>query len=504
MPKADPTFELIKHLTKTEKRYFRLQGLSASPGEKQYLKLFDKLDKGKRYEVGELKKLFKNDLEGKKFSAAKKYLHQQILSALVVFHRNDNIENRFYTLLGHYRILHQKGLYRQAEAVLTKCRKLADKSFDLVHTFTILNLERNLITHNQSQQTKHLTLLKKTGEKADMAREIWIESQLLHIHSQLHLMLNRQGTIKSEADAALLESLIKDEAIEEAENSTHLRNSITLHNIWNQYYWLTQQYLKSYEHSKRVLNIHSANEAYKRRNPRSYIASVQNFCMRCIHHNKFEEAFQTVNKLKTFEPVNATEESIAFECYFIIRFLLCRKSGLLLHEEKLVEQFSQGLEKVGAVINKSFELYLYGQVSVYEFLGGKYGEALEWLNKYLVMGESDFYWIDKPVAEIYRLVIFYEMGEPALLASSLESARTHINKQNSYPQFTAAMLNFFSASLKINDAGEKRTQFAALTEKLKETDTVPEEKPAFGLFDFIDWSEAKSEGKLMIELLQVG
>ncbi len=50
-------FELVKSLTKSEKRFFKLSS-SLQSGEKNYLKIFDAIDKQKEYDEEGIKKQF--------------------------------------------------------------------------------------------------------------------------------------------------------------------------------------------------------------------------------------------------------------------------------------------------------------------------------------------------------------------------------------------------------------------------------------------------------------
>ena len=59
MRASDNLHALIKSLTQTEKRFFKLSA-SIHKGERNYMKLFEAIDKQREYDEVALRKIFKN------------------------------------------------------------------------------------------------------------------------------------------------------------------------------------------------------------------------------------------------------------------------------------------------------------------------------------------------------------------------------------------------------------------------------------------------------------
>ena len=57
MKPSNELFDLIQSLTKSEKRFFKLHS-SLQSGDKNYLRLFDAIDRMKEYDETSLKKVF--------------------------------------------------------------------------------------------------------------------------------------------------------------------------------------------------------------------------------------------------------------------------------------------------------------------------------------------------------------------------------------------------------------------------------------------------------------
>ncbi len=88
MRKQDQLSALIASLSKSEKRYFKLQA-SLHSGDKTFTHLFDELAKGSNYEPDKLSKKLK--ISKPLLGHAKKYLEKVVLSSLRLYEQDNNL-----------------------------------------------------------------------------------------------------------------------------------------------------------------------------------------------------------------------------------------------------------------------------------------------------------------------------------------------------------------------------------------------------------------------------
>ena len=86
MSKSDVLFQLIKSLSRGEKRNFKLLTQLTS-GDKKYIQLFDAIDKESDYDESKIIKDLKDDDFTRQFSVAKNYLYNSILKSLAYFYK---------------------------------------------------------------------------------------------------------------------------------------------------------------------------------------------------------------------------------------------------------------------------------------------------------------------------------------------------------------------------------------------------------------------------------
>lgn len=127
MKKGEILYNLIKRLSKSEKRYFkRFAQLVGSKDEKDYLIVFDLLEKQKIYnEKGLRSKLGELDVK-RPIANIESYLLDKLLNALSQYHRNTNPIISYRSEVEKAYILLRKGLYSASYESLTKVGKLPE------------------------------------------------------------------------------------------------------------------------------------------------------------------------------------------------------------------------------------------------------------------------------------------------------------------------------------------------------------------------------------------
>ena len=127
----DNLFQLIKSLTKSEKRQFKLYvGRMGSNNNAKFLSLFNFLDKLDKYSEKAI--LVKGIVTKQQLSNLKAHLYKQILISLRLNPIHQNIRIQIREQMDFAAILYQKGLY-----------KLSLKILDISPTLNLLIVKRS-------------------------------------------------------------------------------------------------------------------------------------------------------------------------------------------------------------------------------------------------------------------------------------------------------------------------------------------------------------------------
>src|SRR5688572_3957116 len=141
----DTLFILIKSLSKSEKRQFKLYvnrlGVNA---DAKFLALFNLLEKMNDYNEAEI--LGSGIVKKAQLSNLKAHLYKQILVSLRLNPVNQNIRIQIREQLDFATILYQKGLYRQSLKILDKAKGFAVEHQEKNVAYEIVELEKLIET----------------------------------------------------------------------------------------------------------------------------------------------------------------------------------------------------------------------------------------------------------------------------------------------------------------------------------------------------------------------
>ncbi|MFN0187421.1 MAG: hypothetical protein ACKVQV_01835, partial [Bacteroidia bacterium] len=137
----DSLFVLIKSLTKSEKRQFKIfaSRLETSTNTK-FIELFNILDKGEVYDE---KLILKSGLIKKiQLSNLKSYLYKQILVSIRLNIPSQNVRYQLREQIDFATILYNKGLYKQSLKILDKTKILALDNDEKYMAYEIVEFEK--------------------------------------------------------------------------------------------------------------------------------------------------------------------------------------------------------------------------------------------------------------------------------------------------------------------------------------------------------------------------
>ena len=137
----DNLFVLVKSLSKSEKRQFKLYvGRLGVNEDSKFLLLFNVLDKMAEYDEQVILK--KGIVKKQQLSNLKAHLYKQVLISLRLNPLHQNIRVQIREQLDFATILYHKGLYKQSLKILDKAKNLAINYEEKNVAYEILELEK--------------------------------------------------------------------------------------------------------------------------------------------------------------------------------------------------------------------------------------------------------------------------------------------------------------------------------------------------------------------------
>ena len=205
-PNDQLLFELIKSLTKSEKRSFKLFAKRAGrESETKYLKIFDVMDKLDSYN----EELIMKKLPGvskTQFANQKSHLYGQVLASLRLSHLKVDIDIELREQLDYIRVLFKKGLYFQSLRLLSRAKKVTGYYRKDLFQLALLDYEKQI----RSQQVFDLQedYAQQIDEETDQAMDRFNRVQkFFSLASRMKARFVEKGMVKSEQEMNNLKAL---------------------------------------------------------------------------------------------------------------------------------------------------------------------------------------------------------------------------------------------------------------------------------------------------------
>ncbi len=481
-------FDLIKSLTKSEKRYVSVQ---AGSGAKDYLQLMDALIAQKTYDEDKLIE----DNEGANFirhlAVNKQYLYELLLKLLTHFGQK-TLEDKVFQKITAANVLMGKGLFAAANSELRKGQKIAEK-YELFELQIILcNIEKRMLSGQQLKKKveeisdKIFNVEKNCLEQLNNTNEYWYLTQ------QIVQFQRRHQKIQNKEQRKYVERLISSPKFQSESHATNFKSKLYYYQAKATYQFMLGNVEKAYEINKSFLDLLEARSHFLRLYAERYLATLNNMLIDSLVIGKY-------NILKTgIERLDMTLERAEFKTIKNIESRVFRQRYLLLINWSLrqkdfekamdwIPQIEKGLEQFGKKIEKHHHITFYYLVAYILFLNKKYGEALKWNNLILNDSKEDVVKEIYYFARVLNLLIHYELGNYALLESLLLSTPKYLRSRRPVYETEKVLFRYLGKLLKSIDEAEKQKAHTEFRDKIHDLFQQPGEKRVFNYLDLRLW-----------------
>jgi hypothetical protein len=430
MKASDELHQLIRSMSMSEKRYFKIHASRHIIGKQNnYILLFDAIGKQEVYDEAEIKKAFENTSFIKHLPSEKHYLYQQILESLNAFNQDKTFLARNSNVLISIEILYNKGLFSQ-------CRKLIRKAcaeayalerfailYQIVHWETMLNIK--------DEDEKKLTLSIK--EENRLLEVMKLQSALMQVAFHLQVQIDKGQT----SESFILEQ--KKELIRLYDLAKE-RNS-----FWSTYYYysgiallatLESDEKKRYECYSRIKEVMDRAPQFIRDLPAIYHLNSNNLVNVMFFLKKYEEAALLINEQRSFLKSNGIQNPT----FSRVVFLNTSESELYLHYR--TGNYRAGIDHIKVIegevkkMENSFSPLLFDLLyvmAVVELSNGTYKNAGKWLNR-IMNAELDMnirMELQLNSRLLYLLVLFE--SDDILFDNRLNAMRRLMARINDFP-----------------------------------------------------------------------
>ncbi|MDH7447384.1 hypothetical protein [Aquimarina sp. 2201CG14-23] len=463
MKKNEELFFLIKSLSKSEKRYFKVntKGNEAS----EYLSLFNAIEAQKKYDETQIKLLFKDKAFVSQLTTLKNYLRQRILQSLRNYHAKISIQAELTDILRNVEILFHKGLYTVCESELKRAEKKALNFQQDLLLFQIQDWKRKV---HQALYPQDFESLKGiiTQQKESLNSTIEYINLLLANTDPANFSLSHKKTHRLQNKTLKTLHIYRKQLA--SRNNEKAKQTI-------------EKLLKEWEQNPELLKEYFA----------TYFSVCNSYLGFLVFKKSYKEAFVRILLLKQKANEIATSSaSIIKETLrlYNIELEIHRNLKELHNTQEIIEDIQVFINANKLMIPNSYWLSFRFQFANIYFRKKDYKKTLHWVNDILnhqtKKDRKDLvtytYWLN--------LLTHYELENGFTLRYLIDSLKKHIKKQKNIESYEKILMSFLSKTVEFSEKAQKNA-FDQLSKQLKEN---PIPKQILGYIDFTDWIEEKT------------
>jgi hypothetical protein len=507
-------FQLVSSLSSAEKRAFKVMS-ARQEGEKQYLHLFDELEKMATAQppIEPDEEILKTRLKRKgvkegQFHVVRNYLLQLIFKTLRIGQDEDSREDALKITLQEAKVLERRGLFESAigklETALAESKKYA------YHALTTEILQRLVYLQGQRDLRQYaLTIQNYLNDIEQTAQKQQAEAEAFSLHYRSFILYRtKKGT-----PIATFE-------VEMRAVYAQLGDAPKAHTLWAQVYFHHAQAAlaelrgdpdEAFRRHGQVLKVWEEYPDIRQERLRQFVvhtANYLNFCIARREFDRFEEHFKVLKNVET--KIFDDEAEVFQNRVFLEQFYYLNRAELEKARD-LVPEIESGLQKYRHKINKSRELALRYHSIVAHFALEEYQQALEHCLELMSLGKSEHRVDVQSFAKILQLIIHFELRDHQYLDGRVASAMRNLENREAPLDFERVVLKNLLKLIKIEakppmsqaqTRAEQAAVYADFGGELSQVKAANNGQPQIGLEEVELWVKSKIARKTMKEILK--
>ena len=495
---TDYIFQLIKSLTASEKRYFKVF-VSKGKGQSdaKFIKLFNLIDKFIEYDEAKILTSEKS-FKASQLPNLKAHLYKQILQSLENYNPDDDIEIKIRELLNYTNILYNRSLYEQSLQMLEKARQLAEANDKILLLFEIVEFEKKLLTKSiQSDiSEKVLTLV---NESENILKSIRSTKIFQNLSIKLYSFYLQIGFIRNSEDFDTASRFLYSSLPAFDEEKLSFNEKMFLYHSFTGYYFFIQDSARGYDYSKKWFQLFETYPEKIIPKIEYYIKALNNLLVaqfklfRYKEFVEYSEKFEQVAKMPGLH-LNFNLQQQIFKYSSIHKIDKYFMLGRFTEGTKVIPDIAKGLESYEKNMDThSLTIFHYKFACMY-FGDEDYQNAIFWLNKIINAKDVNIRADIHGFARILNLISHWELNNMDIVEYYVRSTYRYLIKKADFHLFQKQILKFLRKLSNISP-DELQQAFIDLKEDLKPLKNNAYEKRAFIYFDIISWLESKIENR---------
>ncbi|MEL7118464.1 MAG: hypothetical protein AAFO07_03455 [Bacteroidota bacterium] len=495
--KTDDLIQLIRSLSRAEKRHFRLfVRRNQASDDILFLQLFDFLDKYKEYDENMiLKKL--PGIKKRQLSNLKAHLYKQLLISLRLLSTNHINDIQIRELIDFSKVLYDKGLYRQSLDVLEKAKQRSKVGEYLALNMEILDFEKHIesqyITRSIAGRAEQLT-----EETEVVSKALNSFNSFSNLSLQLYSLYLKVGYARSERDFYYVKEFFFSKLPNIAYQELGFLGKLYYCQSFIWYYYITQEFTMCYRYAQKWIDLYDKQPEYIQIHPALYLKGLHNLLNALFnvwHYPKFKQVLEQLHDFPNQYDIskNINIQGLYHLYHYIHTIKLHFIQGSYDEGLKLVPQLEEIIEEDVYNWDNHRIMVFYYRIACLYFGSGDNDKAIDYLNKIINQKNPDYREDIQCFARILSLIAHFELGNMQLVEYQVKSVYRFLGKMKDLHEVQKEIVRFLRKTPRMQTS-ELKQEFFELKGKLEKWQDEPFERRPFLYLDIISWLESKIEG----------
>ena len=502
---ADPLFQLIKSLTRTEKRHFSLfTNRQGSTEGLKFLQLFEVLDALADYDEAQILAQVPA-LKKAQLANLKANLYRQLLASLRVYHAGQNPDIQLHEQLDYARVLYNKGFYQQSLRMLERVKQAA-RQVEMPH-IVLLALDFEKLIESQ-----YITRSLKDRAETLAAEAVDTVEHLAHTHAlsnaalRLYGLYLTAGHARNRADHERVTAFFRANLPTADVSKGGFFEKLYFYQAHVWYHTLNQDFRASYRYAQKWVNLFEQAPHMKDLQAMLYIKGLHNLLAALYNLLYYSRFIQVLRTLEDFA-ANQTRRSSPNTEILLFQYIYTNKINAFFLEGRfsegleIVPELLEQLERYRGQLDIHRTLVFYYKIASLYFGSGRYAQAIEYLTRIIEHKDLSLREDLQCFARILNLVAHYEAGADEGLDYQIRSVYHFLGKMDDQQPMQVEIFRFLRAVGGLAPS-RMREAFAGLRDKLLVIAANPYERRPFLYFDIISWLESKVTNTPVQEVMQ--
>jgi len=505
MKPSTELFSLIQTLTKSEKRFFKLNS-SLQSGEKNYLKLFDFIGKQSSYNEEELKAYFSKEKFIQHLPSEKNHLYKLVLKSLRAYYSDQSVKSQLKQDIKNVEILYQKALYKECAKFVKRAKKTAADYEKFYYLFELIAWEKKLMEEDYEEGLFNHNLDDLIKEETRVIEQLRNLAEYHILYSKINYVFRSGGFTRNETERKVVEEISEYHLIKGKNTEISVRATSICYYIQGLCAASNRDYDTALINFRKTKAILEKNSKIKSDLPNRYIYTL-NFLMLCyIDASDFvnaEKMYTELCELQDKKGYKSLDSEVKiFSTAAVGKMQILNKQGKFAKALEVIPEIDAKVEKYADKLNKE-KLLLIDYSKAYSYFGvGDFKESLKLINGVLNDNEKQLRQDVYSFSRIFNLVIHFELGNFDFIEYESKSTSRFLNKHEKDYQIEKVFMKYIKKIAKEDFGPDKKIIFENFYADVEELMKDPSEQVILEYFDVKSWLYSKIKRKDFAEVLQ--